>query len=960
MVHRVPVAEEADVVVVGLSTGAVEAALAAREAGARVFAFSRVTYPGEDVCATARYWLDADQELSTELARSVFGVGPGARPVPTPMQVKHGLERALIAAGVQFLYMTYPVCLVRDTAGVLAGVIVANRSGFQCIRARAVIDATDRATLARRGRGAFRPFRGGTHRFERVVVGGVPGDVPDTEVRSLDAPMVIDGRDVPAWAVTFQLPMPDASPHSFGAAEVTARLRTWHPDQAFASDRLLFHSPDRLDTGATPGPWSDAGSVPLGALRCGDEPLYVLGACADLSDDAVTSLMKPGNLMAVGRRVGAAAAEEALAVPSAAGAEPDYGSVPAADGCDVVRCDSYFRYEDAASIPFDLNRLPVIGSVDVFVAGGGTGGAPAGIGAARASARTLIAEYLHGLGGVGTEGRIAKYYHGNRCGFTSEIDAGVRVMGPEPDFDPDEGAWNTEWKKHWYLRAAAEAGADIWFGALSVAAGITDGRVTGVLVATPHGTGLVRSGCVVDATGNADVAAAAGAETVTISKAHVAVQGTGLSPFIPGQHYTNTDHTFVDDSDVLDVTRAFAVAREKFKECFDLAQIIDSRQRQQVRGDVSLDPLDFLAKRTFPDTVVTSESNFDSHGFTIHPVFMAKPPDKESHRAHVPFRCLLPVGLEGILVTGLGVSSHRDALPVIRMQPDVQNQGYAAGLAAARSARDDVALRELDIAALQAELVQVGILEPDVPGQQDSFPLPDAQVADAVRNGLDDYLGLAVIFAHPAKSVSLLRDAHEQATDPDRKVRCAHLLGLLGDDAGVDTLAAALDAREWDEGWEYTGMGQFGFRLSPVDSMLAALGRTGSPRALPAMLRKAESLGHDAEFSHYRALTLAFEALPAAEAVPHFVRLLGHFRGNDHAGLDALLTDVPESGVDTSERNRELTELLLARGLYACGDPAGEATEVLRAYGKDLHGHYARHARAILGAAAEPGSASRG
>ena len=43
----------------------------------------------------------------------------------------------------------------------------------------------------------------------------------------------------------------------------------------------------------------------------------------------------------------------------------------------------------------------------------------------------------------------------------------------------------------------------------------------------------------------------------------------------------------------------------------------------------------------------------------------------------VPYRALLPAGLDGILVTGLGASAHRDAMPVIRMQPDIQNGGYA-------------------------------------------------------------------------------------------------------------------------------------------------------------------------------------------------------------------------------------------------------------------------------------------
>jgi succinate dehydrogenase/fumarate reductase flavoprotein subunit len=60
----------------------------------------------------------------------------------------------------------------------------------------------------------------------------------------------------------------------------------------------------------------------------------------------------------------------------------------------------------------------VLGEYDVVVVGGGTGGAPAAIGAGRQGAKTLLLEYLHGLGGVGTIGYISSYYHGNKVGFT--------------------------------------------------------------------------------------------------------------------------------------------------------------------------------------------------------------------------------------------------------------------------------------------------------------------------------------------------------------------------------------------------------------------------------------------------------------------------------------------------------------------------------------------------------------
>ena len=60
----------------------------------------------------------------------------------------------------------------------------------------------------------------------------------------------------------------------------------------------------------------------------------------------------------------------------------------------------------------------------------------------------------------------------------------------------------------------------------------------------------------------------------------------------------------------------------------------------------------------------------------------------------MPYRSLIPEKLDGIAVAGIGISVHRDALPLLRMQPEVQNAGYAAGVAAAMACRSGKELRE--------------------------------------------------------------------------------------------------------------------------------------------------------------------------------------------------------------------------------------------------------------------------
>jgi hypothetical protein len=54
----------------------------------------------------------------------------------------------------------------------------------------------------------------------------------------------------------------------------------------------------------------------------------------------------------------------------------------------------------------------------------------------------------------------------------------------------------------------------------------------------------------------------------------------------------------------------------------------------------------------------------------------------------------------------LGTSADRDAVSLVRMQLDLQNRGYAAGVAAAMAAQLDGAVRSIDIRQLQQHLVE--------------------------------------------------------------------------------------------------------------------------------------------------------------------------------------------------------------------------------------------------------------
>jgi len=894
-------------------------------------------------------------EIAIEPPGAVSTPPDGVRIPPTPMQIKRTLDEALIRAKVPYLHGCYVTDVLRDDDGRLAGIVIANRSGRQAIRAKVIVDATPRATVARLAGCAFEPYPEGPHAFTRMTIGAPPRD--GLAARTLPTllrtttPAKDQPSEFPAVEYTLAFAMRDGSFASFAEAEQQARDMTWDPAQVGASESLFQIPPDpmhgrkRLD-----GAWPGVDKADLDAFRPNDtDRLYVLGGCADVSREAAKALLRPLAFLALGSRIGHAAAEEAKVspvvrharVPATKGKRSIAGSIQEVltgirsfdTGLDTIKCGP--------------RPLPLLGSYDVVVVGGGTGGAPAGIAAARQGAKTLVVEYLHGLGGVGTLGLIGNYYFGYRGGFTNEVDRGVAAMdGLERAITSD---WNVEWKMEWYRRELRKAGADIWFGSLCCGVLREGNRVTGVVVATPDGRGVVLAKAVIDATGNADVAAAAGAPCVVINADDIAVQGTGMPPREPGAHYTNTDYTMTDDSDVVDAWRTLVAARRKYKTAFDLAQIIDSRERRRIVGEFTISPLDIWNKRTYPDSIGYSESNFDTHGYTVHPFFALWPPDKERVSAYTPYRSLLPKGLDGILVIGLGISAHRDAMPILRMQPDIQNQGYAAGLAAAMAAKAGTGTRAIDIKALQKLLVEKGNLPASTLTDKDSYPFPHERIAAAVASLRNEYDGVAVVLAFPHEALPLLREAYKSAASDKDKLVYAHVLGMFGDATGAPSLVQAVAAAAWDKGWSFTGMGQFGGSVSRVDSLIIALGRTRKTEGLAPLLEKAVALNANSEFSHFRAIALALETLKDPKAAPVLAELLAKPGMSGFACLDIEAAgETAELANPNLDRDRSLRELILARALYRCGDHDGMGKRILEQYAADLRGHFARHAHAIL------------
>lgn len=301
------------------------------------------------------------------------------------------------------------------------------------------------------------------------------------------------------------------------------------------------------------------------------------------------------------------------------------------------------------------------------------------------------------------------------------------------------------------------------------------------------------------------------------------------------------------------------------------------------------------------------------------------------------------------------------------MQPDLQNQGYAAGMAAAMAAKLEGRTRKIDIKEVQQQMVREGVLEPRVIHDKDSYPMSKSVIARAVEDVRqlsrqhdqsrsivsESMKALAVIVAHPKRSIPLLREAYEQASVQNERINYAKILAILGDNGGVPTLIVEVDAKtEWDEGYPYTAGRDVGNVFSDLDRLIIALGYSRDPRALEPVLRKMDILEPTTVLSHYKAMTLALRHLRGPRAIGPLVKLLekpgfgGHAVTNPVGNEFGAVRLSPRRSFD--QLNAAFKEVIIATTLYQCGDYQNMGRMILEQYSQDVNGHFASYAQAIL------------
>ena len=428
-------------------------------------------------------------------------------------------------------------------------------------------------------------------------------------------------------------------------------------------------------------------------------------------------------------------------------------------------------------------QVPVVADVDVVVVGGGAAGVTAAVSAARNGASVALIERYHHLGGMASGGMVLvlddMVDEDGRIVTTGIVDEFVARMHsedaavfPPPEdcvknwemwqkwarwgcidfhkagmpqpiihavaFDPD--AW-----KRVSLDLLVEAKIHIRLHSWFSDALVEGGRVTGVVCQTKRGRQAVRGKMIIDASGDLDVAVAAGAPfiqgqyivttvfrlcNVDIDKAEAyeyanpeeykkldrearrLIGGAWgmwwLKTPLPGIVWCNCPH--MPDYDGLspeDMIASEIEGRERMMNLFAFARAnipgfenarmlgaaeqMGIRQTRQLEGEYVVTREDVHGRQYFTDTVCRGRDYY------------------------TPYRALLPKGVDNLIVAGRHYSCESEAQKLSREIPPCMAQGEAAGIAVSLALNADCALRDVEASAIQKQMRAQGADPGDKP-----------------------------------------------------------------------------------------------------------------------------------------------------------------------------------------------------------------------------------------------------
>ena len=136
------------------------------------------------------------------------------------------------------------------------------------------------------------------------------------------------------------------------------------------------------------------------------------------------------------------------------------------------------------------------------------------------------------------------------------------------------------------------------------------------------------------------------------------------------------------------------------------ASHIGIRESRHIQGDYRLTADDLLDSRVPEDSILLAANSVDVHG-RFGPTSNEYVPIRGDYYG-IPYRSLLPKGVEQLLIAGRCVSADSTAAGAIRVMPPCMGMGQAAGTAAALAVKEGITVRKVDVRNLREVLKERG------------------------------------------------------------------------------------------------------------------------------------------------------------------------------------------------------------------------------------------------------------
>jgi hypothetical protein len=666
-----------DTLILGATLHALETALELTEQGKAVCLVDPSPSLGTEI---SRCWMQEipDGPLALRVRKLCREMGAPDKPPIDIVTATLAFDQVVEGAGIRALVALRPTRALTNPDGSILGVEVVGKSGRQLIKAATILDCTPGGRFSRRMTGTSAPTaRNAERRF--YLYGLQPGEenafavppelgIAGDEVRLLPA----------AWPgevlLSITVPADNNATDSWLLEETLLR-----------GTRAFEHLRDSV-------------------------PSFAQAALMDVAPDCRIEYDQPADVIAL----------EGPACAEAHGA--------------ALGGDLLVTAELTATTEWDLEAtvLPEAAAVlhepvDVVVAGWGTGGSFAAFTAAADGATVAALDPVSLPGGIGTAGQIHGYYYGRQGGFQDMLEE--TTSGRSAVLAPKVRGFHPVGKAEMLLvqmrgRNVLRFPGHTVFGVIK-----SNDTVEGVVSAAPDGYHVFPCKVVIDGTGDGDVAVAAGADFRLGRQGDGFPQPYSYTPTRVGDdgtlHSHNFDAGWVDPTDTLDFSRAHFEGRSRIralgpfseaKHYCTLAAVLGLRESRFIAAPVTLTFPDVMEGKHYPDTVCDAYANYDNHA-------MNYAEESEWARRHVvmfglwalvcsgelPYRALLPDGIDGMLIACRALSVDHDLHQLLRMQRDLQKIGEICGTAAAIAAKQVCSPAQLGFAELRKRLKAKGV-----------------------------------------------------------------------------------------------------------------------------------------------------------------------------------------------------------------------------------------------------------